>query len=611
METQNKLSDQVRRKFIQSLKGKNFKVKTDTGWSPIKYLHKTVEYVEWKLVTKHNELTCADTHIVFRTNELNEVLDEVYVKDLVPGDLIHSDSGPDEVVSVSETDKSSNMYDLELDDENHRFFTNGILSHNSATTRGFIIWYMLFNKQKTIAILANKLQLAQEQLTQLKESYLELPFWMQPGVRSWNKRGIELSHGTRIISAATSPDGIRGYSIDVLYLDEFAFIDSHVADEFIASVFPVVSSGKTTKIVITSTPNGMNHFHEMWQEALDEYDEVAHNAESSKFVPVEVPWNAVPGRTDEWAMEQRKLIGEIRFTQEYQCAFIGSVSTLIDATVLQKLSKVPPLNLPNMPETVKIWDLPVPKAKLDTNNWEYVASLDTGMGLHKDYTVLQIFLIKSNIEVIQVAKIASNKMEIDSFCKLSDQVLRAFHQPSLIIEQNGVGQVSINWFYNNGYDNLLHFSTKGNIMGLVSSKPLKAQACVTFKTYIEKELMKLRDAHTIKELMSFGKKGKDTWEGLSGANDDHVLACIWVAYYVDSPMFYGNVIEEDITKLEDQSGMLKSLGYEGEDVRVIQDAKQNFNKYHDEASMYSDNVNIYREDDEDDDGEGAGVIVRT
>jgi hypothetical protein len=606
MEEQNKLSDQVRRKFIKSLKGKNFKVKTDTGWSPIKYLHKTVEYVEWKLVTKNNELTCADTHIVFRTNELNEVLDEVYVKDLLPGDLIHSQTGPDEVISVTETDKSSNMYDLELDDENHRFFTNGILSHNSATTRGFIIWYMLFNKQKTIAILANKLQLAQEQLTQLKESYLELPFWMQPGVKSWNKRGIELSHGTRIISAATSPDGIRGYSIDILYLDEFAFIDSHLANEFIASVFPVVSSGKTTKIIITSTPNGTNFFYEMWQEALEAYDESNNDPASSKFVPVEVPWNAVPGRTEEWAREQKKLIGELRFTQEFQCAFLGSVSTLIDATVLKNIKKVKPLSLPNLPEIVKIWELPVKQDKLLANNWEYVASLDTGMGLHKDYTVLQLFLVKSNIEAIQVATIASNKMEIAEFCALSNQVLKAFHQPTLIIEQNGIGQTSLNWFDNNGYDNLMHFSNNGLIMGLVSTNPLKVQACVTFKTYIEKGLMILRDEVTIKELMSFGKKGKDKWEGLGGANDDHVLACIWVAYYINSPLFNGNIVEDDITTLDDKYDILKSLDYDGEDISIVKDARDNFD-YYQEQALLSDDIN---KDDEDDDSYGASVVSR-
>jgi len=310
MENKQKLSDEVKRKFIKSLKGKGFKVKTDTGWSPIKYCHKTVKYKEWQLVTDNRELKCADTHIIFRSNESGDVLDEVYVKDLQPGDLISTETGPERVVSVSELTDSSHMYDLELDDENHRFYTNGILSHNSATTRAFILWYMIFNKQKVIAILANKLALAQEQLTQLKDSYLELPMWMQPGVTSWNKRGLELAHGTRLIAAATSPDGIRGYSIDILYLDEFAFIDAHIADEFIASVFPVVSSGTTTKIIITSTPSGHNHFYAMWMKAKEK---------RSNFKPVEIPWNAVPGRTTEWANEQRALIGEIRFNQEFLC----------------------------------------------------------------------------------------------------------------------------------------------------------------------------------------------------------------------------------------------------------------------------------------------------
>lgn len=290
----------------------------------------------------------------------------------------------------------------------------------------------------------------------------------------------------------------------------------------------------------------------------------------------------------------------------HNCAFIGSVSTLIDSTVLQKIKKVKPLSLPNLPEIVKIWELPVRQDKLLANNWEYVASLDTGMGLHKDYTVLQLFLVKSNIEAIQVATIASNKMEIAEFCALSNQVLKAFHQPTLIIEQNGIGQTSLNWFDNNGYDNLMHFSNNGLIMGLVSTNPLKVQACVTFKTYIEKGLMILRDEVTIKELMSFGKKGKDKWEGLGGANDDHVLACIWVAYYINSPLFNGNIVEDDITTLDDKYDILKSLEYDGEDISIVKDARDNFD-YYQEQALLSDDIN---KDDDTDDSYGPSVVSR-
>ena len=281
------LSDQVRRKFIESIDVNDIEVMTDTGWSKIKKSHKTVEYERWVLKTTRHTLECADTHIVFRSNTDNEVLEEAFVKDLQPGDCIATDDGYDVVSEVYNTEESENMYDLELDDENHRFYTNGILSHNSATTRGFILWYIIFHQDKVCAILANKLKLATEQLTQLKDSYVNLPMWLQPGIEEWSKTQIKLANGTRLITAATSPDGIRGFSIDILYLDEFAFIDDHIMDDFVASVFPVVSSGKTTKIIITSTPNGLNGFYDMWRKAENK---------ESEFIPKQIMWNAVPGR---------------------------------------------------------------------------------------------------------------------------------------------------------------------------------------------------------------------------------------------------------------------------------------------------------------------------
>jgi hypothetical protein len=470
----------------------------------------------------------------------------------------------------------------------------------SATTRAFILWYMIFNKQKVIAILANKLALAQEQLTQLKDSYLELPMWMQPGVTSWNKRGLELAHGTRVLAAATSPDGIRGYSIDILYLDEFAFIDAHIADEFIASVFPVVSSGTTTKIIITSTPSGHNHFYSMWMKAKEK---------RSNFKAVEIPWNAVPGRTTEWANEQRALIGEIRFNQEFLCSFIGSVSTLIDANYLTSIKAIEPLKVPSLPKEMKVWELPVHPDKLRVNDWEYVASLDTSMGVHADYSVMQFFLVKSNVECIQVAMMSSNKLGITDFCTKSLLLLKAYHKPNLIIEQNGIGQSSIDFFVSKEYDNMMHFDPKVRNLGLVSSGPLKGMACDIFKTYIQKNLMTIRDETTIKEMLSFGRKGK-SWEGLSGAHDDHILPCIWTAYYLISPLFYGNVIEEDVSTLPDDAVIIKAFGYDGEDAEVIKQVRdyEVYEKLHSDAGKYADDSN--NAEYEEDDGSGAGLIVR-
>jgi len=1037
---------EVKRKFIKSLKGKGFKVKTDTGWSPIKYCHKTVDYEVWQLKTTRHSIKCADTHIVFYSNINNEVLDEVYVKDLVAGDLIATIDGYDTVVSVTNLGFDSHMYDLELDDKNHRYYSSDILSHNSATTRAYILWYSLFNADKVVAILANKLNLAQEQLQQLRDSYINLPYWMQPGVKQWNKRGIQFSHGTRVICAATSPDGIRGMSINLLYLDEFAFVKPHIADEFMASVFPTISSGKTTKVVITScvtkdtfvftdkgiqqvadfidesrgyggyevpdykvmgmkddmntgalmhnegkvetrkihtkysdiecslehkfwafkdgeykwvkskdlsegdmvsvkygmncwgnddidfvpslkkhkninyfgpqnritadiayliglyisegnisndptrarlditcgddisttiktlglryylkpdglhyqissrqlveffeylgfdinrrapqkiipkrlmqmskeataamlqgifdgdgytskdryrvgislsskelikqirmlllnfgilstyseiltkptklvkvtsmcyrlevtqwdsvekyfneigfrfgrkqniiesfnkpkrlgdkedyipesalglralkkehkldhtvisfagekkskkhysrakmlkmkdhisksidvdgtfldnvredliwvpiksiesgeeyvfdfslpndpndeyewchsvvyngivahnTPNGMNHFFTMWENANDDPEH------SNGYVRSEIAWNAVPGRDEAWARDERKKIGEIRFNQEYKCEFLGSVSTLIDHHFLKTISYKRPLNIPKLPEYIRIYELPRKVQELEAKEWEYTASLDSGYGVHKDSSVLQIFLTKSNINTHQVAVISSNSMEIEEFCRKCYVILQKYHLPPLIVEQNGPGIAALKFFHSTvEYENLLHFDPRGNKMGLWATEKLKQNACILFKTYIQRKFMKLYDKQTINELYSFGQVTQNKWGALGGNHDDYITAAYWIPYYLQSPLYYGNIVEVNIKSFAEDEIILST-----DEEKQLEEKTMNMMKdyeYHrEELEKGAEYLDEYTNDtDDNDDEEQTGLFFK-
>jgi len=423
----------------------------------------------------------------------------------------------------------------------------------SCTTRSYLLWYGMFQKDKVVAILANKLSSAQEQLQQLRDSYISLPYWMQPGVRQWNKRGIQFSHGTRVICAATSPDNVRGMAINLLYLDEFAFVKDHIADEFIASVFPTISSGKTTKVIITSTPCGMNHFFRMWEDAKGDC------ADGNGYVRKEILWNAVPGRDEEWARLERRRIGEIRFNQEYMCMFVGSVSTLIDHHFLQTMKATNPLKIPKLPEFIKIWELPLKERELEAKNWEYVASLDPGYGMHADNTVLQIFLAKSNITAHQVAKMSANGMDIEEFCKKANMLLKKYHCPPLIIEQNGPGIAAMNFFWKTAeYENLLHFDPKGKHMGMWATDKLKDNACVLLKTYIQRKFLHINDQETINELHSFGRKTVTKWGGLGGNNDDHVTSLYWIAYYLQSPLFYGKIVEVNIKNFAEDDVVLSS-----------------------------------------------------
>lgn len=449
----------------------------------------------------------------------------------------------------------------------------------STTTRAYLLWYGIFHRKKTIAILANKLNLAQEQLQQLRDSYIELPYWMQPGVREWNKRGITFSNGTRIMCASTSPDGIRGMAINVLYLDEFAFVPPHIANEFVASVFPVVSGAKSTKIIITSTPNGMNMFYDMWTKAELPQDHKKWN----QFVPRQIAWNAVPGRTEEWAEKERQTIGEIRFNQEYKCDFIGSVSTLIDHNFLKKLNtrKKDPLKLPRIPKILSIWELPRPARELEAKNWEYVASLDSGFGVHSDETVLKIYLAKSNINAHLVAQIAANDIEIEDFCAKSLGVLKKYHNPALIIEQNGPGSAATSFFYNRvEYENMLHFDPKGNKMGLWSTELLKEKAAIILKAYVQRSLVKDYDPTTIDQLMSFGRVSNKKWGALGGNNDDRVMSMMWMVYYLQSPLFYGNIVDFDIESMA-QDEIILSSDDEAESERAVMAQMKN-KKFHED-----------------------------
>jgi len=463
----------------------------------------------------------------------------------------------------------------------------------SSTTRAYLLWYAIFSENKLIAMLGNKLALAKEQLQLLRESYLHLPYWLQPGVKSWSKLSVEFSHGTRIIVSATSPDNIRGLAINTIFLDEFAFVKPHIADDFIASVFPTVSSGKTTKVIITSTPCGMNQFYRMWQESVPE-PEVGT---TDDFIRSEITWDSVPGRDEEWARVEQKRIGEIRFNQEYKCEFIGSISTLIDHTFLKEMKAVTPLVISRLPSYIKVWQLPLPKERLERENWEYVASLDTGYGVHMDSTVLQLCLVKSNITIHQVAKMYSNSMDVELFCKRARELLKSYHDPSLIIEQNGPGAVATTWFHSTAeYEGLLHFDGGVRHMGLWATDKMKENAVILIKAYIQRGFLKISDIDTMDELKSFGRVGVNKWGAMGGNHDDHVTSLYWIPYYLNTQLFYGNIIDVNLQQLMDDEIILGVHKDEEDDKRLHTERNgpiSNMSKIMEDATKYMDRNRFY------------------
>ena len=326
------LDREDKKKFIEAYCLDGYEVFTDTGWKKLKGAFKTRLLKVYEIKTKNHYLLCAGKHIVYKEN-----MKEAFAKDLKAGDMVATDLGLEEVLSAEALPFSENMFDLSIDSEEHRYYANGILSHNSTSYTIFALWYALTNKDKTVLICANRFATAKDILARIKLAYTELPSWLKPGIKEWNRSAVTFDNGCKIVAEATSANSGRGSSINVLVLDEFAFIAPNIESEFLQSVFPVVSSSKTSKIIIVSTPNGMgNEFYNLWNRATLNIDDDVDSA--NKWHYTKVDWFEVPGRDENWKQKQLETFGNNlkKFEQEYGCSFLGSSETLIDPDFLKE-----------------------------------------------------------------------------------------------------------------------------------------------------------------------------------------------------------------------------------------------------------------------------------
>lgn len=310
------LSDSTYHKFVSSIPVSDWEILTDTGWKDITQSQKTIPYEVCRIELENGLfLECADTHILIRSDGT-----EVYAQDSV-GVEIATQDGPSRVLSFINTHREENMYDLTVGSNEHVYYTNGILSHNTATVACYICHYVIFNDNKEVCILANKGSAAREVMSRVQYAYEFLPSWLQQGLRTWNKGDIILENGSKIFTSATTPSGPRGKSIAFMYIDEAAIIDNSVAEEFFTSTYPTISSGKSSKIVMTSTPMGYNHFWKFWNDSVQG---------KNKFVRIEATYKDHPDRSEEWAQEQLEHLGELKFNQEVMCLGGSEYITLLD-----------------------------------------------------------------------------------------------------------------------------------------------------------------------------------------------------------------------------------------------------------------------------------------
>ena len=406
----------------------------------------------------------------------------------------------------------------------------GRQSGKSVTVIAYILWYLLYNENVSVALLANKAQTSRELLSRMQLAYENLPWWLQQGVGVWNKGSFELENGSKIISSATSSSAIRGSSFNLVFLDEFAFVENNLAEDFFRSVFPTISSGASTKLIIVSTPYGMNHYYKMWKEAAEG---------RSTFVPIEVHWSEVPGRDEKWKEETIKNTSVEQFRQEFETQFIGSDDTLINPDVLQALKwERPKFQKSNL----TIYDEP-------STNFTYALTADVALGKGKDYSAFIVWDV-TQIPYKLVATYRDNLITPLVFPNVIFSLAKQYNNAYVLIEVDGSGaQVGDILRYDLGYENLimtwnagrngLQISSgfkKSAIMGIKMTHPVKNMGCMTIKNLIEQDKVLLRDYHLINEFYSFAQKGQ-SWEGTPGNHDDMVMCSVSFAWLVAQRYF--------------------------------------------------------------------------
>ena len=411
----------------------------------------------------------------------------------------------------------------------------------STTVVSYLLHYAIFNDNVNIAILANKASTARDLLSRLQTAYENLPKWLQQGILAWNKGSMELENGSKILAASTSASAVRGGSYNIIFLDEFAFIPNHIADQFFASVYPTISSGTKTKVIIVSTPHGMNHFYRMW-----------HDAEkgSNEYVPTDVHWSDVPGRDDAWKASTIANTSEAQFKVEFECEFLGSVDTLIAPSKLRTLVYQNPIQ---RNAGLDIYEPP-------QKNHDYVMTVDVARGVGEDYSAFVVVDITQFPHRV-VAKYRNNDIKPMLFPNIIYEVAKNYNSSFILCEVNDIGdQVASILQYDLEYQNLLMCSMRGRAgqivgqgfsgkktqLGVKMSKTVKKVGSLNLKTLIEENKLIFNDYEIISELTTFISK-HNSFEAEEGCNDDLAMCLVIYAWLVQMD-YFKELTDQDVRK---------------------------------------------------------------
>lgn len=408
-----------------------------------------------------------------------------------------------------------------------------------------ILWYIIFHPEKTVALLANKGDTAREILGRIQMAYQYLPKWLQQGVVEWNKGSFVLENNSRVIAAATSSDAIRGYAINMLFIDEAAFIDNW--DEFFTAVYPTISSGLSTKVILVSTPNGLNHFHKLWVEAENG---------SNNYNPIKVMWYDVPGRDEKWREATLASMGNDtgKFDQEYGVEFLGSSGTLIAGWKLRELvSKRPMLEHNGLSQFKK-----------PEKDHSYICVVDVSRGKGLDYSAFQLIDV-TKMPYEQVCIFRSNIITPADYCSIIHNIIKTYNNAGVLVEINDIGgQVADTLHFEYEYENILYTENNGrmgkrisggfrsNERGIRTTKNVKSVGCSILKLLIEQNQLIINDINTIQELNTFSQKN-NSFEAETGCHDDLVMCLVLFSWLSDQNYFKDSVDINTLMRLRDKS----------------------------------------------------------
>ena len=425
-------------------------------------------------------------------------------------------------------------------------------SGKSTTIIAYLLHYVLFNPTVNVAILANKAATARDLLGRLQLAYENLPKWLQQGVMTWNKGSLELENGSKILASSTSASAVRGGSYNIIFLDEFAYVPANVAEQFFSSVYPTISSGKTTKVMIVSTPHGMNMFYKLWTDAENE---------RNTYIPIEVHWSEIPGRDAAWKEETIKNTSVSQFNTEFECEFLGSIDTLITPQKLRTMAYKNPIQ---SNAGLDLYEKP-------KEGHTYVLTADVSRGTSNDYSAFLVFDV-SEMPYRIVAKFRDNELKPLIFPSKIYDVARAFNQAFVLVEVNDIGeQVANTLQFDLEYDNLVMASMRGRAgqvlgggfsggraqLGVRTTKAVKKVGCSNLKQMIEDDKLIIEDLDIISELSTFIVKGQ-SFEADDGCTDD-LVACLFIFAWTSDQTYFKELTDMDIrqTMMREQQDALE------------------------------------------------------